>query len=267
MSFFANNIKLLRKRKHLSQDAVAKELNLTRSSLSGYENFTAQAPYDVLVKLSDFYNISIDVILKKDLLKLSDKNLANMEENGSFDIHGNRLRTLVVSSNDNTNANADLVPIQALSIYNTSLNDPEFIKELPLMKLPFLSDKKTYRAFPVVDESMPPVTKGSYVIGEFFNDWSNITNGDFFIVVSETKGISFKQVFYSKSEEKSIQLCSSDPIFEPFNINLSEVKEIWKFVSYISTEIEDISSSHDHLVFTVKELQRKINTIEKHLKF
>jgi len=129
MSFFANNIKLLRQRKHLSQDAVAKDLNLTRSSLSGYENSTAQAPYDVLIKLSSFYNISIDIILKKDISKIPERHLSNMELNGNYDIYGTQLRTLVVSSTDTTESNSELVPIQAIGVYNNYYNDPEFIKD------------------------------------------------------------------------------------------------------------------------------------------
>jgi len=266
MTLFADNIKLLRKRKHLSQDAVAKQLDLTRSSLSGYENSTAQAPYDVLIKLSNFYNISIDIILKKDLSIIPDKSLSNMEQNGNYDIHGNQLRTLVTSSTDNTDSNAELVPIQAINVYSTSLNDPDFIKELPLMKLPFLSDNKKYRAFPITDDSMPPAVKGSYVVGEYFTDWTNIDDGEYYIIVSESKGVSFKQLYNNNTEQNSIQLCSSDPIFEPFDLKISEVKEIWKFVSYISTTLEDKSYSHDHLIFTVKELQRKMNSLEKYLK-
>jgi transcriptional regulator with XRE-family HTH domain len=267
MSYFANNIKLLRKRNHFSQDSVAKLLGITRSSLSGYENSTAQAPYEVLIKLSDFYNISIDVILKKDISKIPEKNLVNMEVNGNYDIHGTKLRTLVTTSSDETSPNAELVPIQAIGVYNTNYNDPDFIKDLPLMKLPFLSDNKKYRAFPIIDDSMTPADKGSYIVGEYFADWTSITDGDFYVIVSETRGVLFKQVFRNNSDDKSIQLCSNDPIFEPFDIEIGDIREIWKFVSLISNSFSEHVNSHDHMYFTVKELQRKINVIEKHLKF
>ena len=266
MSFFAKNIKLLRQRKHLSQDVVAKELNLTRSSLSGYENSTAQAPYEVLIKLSSFYNISIDIILKKDISKIPDRSLSDMEQNGNYDIYGTQLRTLVTSSTDNTKPNSELVPIQAIGVYNTNYNDPDFIKDLPLMKLPFLADSKRYRAFPITDESMIPATKGSYVVTEYFTDWSNIEDGEYYVIVSESKGVLFKQIFNNKPDDKSIQLCSNDPSFEPFDIKISDIKEVWKFTSYISNTFQNNGNSNDKLYFTVKELQRKIKNIEKHIK-
>ncbi|MCK5781747.1 MAG: helix-turn-helix transcriptional regulator [Flavobacteriales bacterium] len=263
MSFFAKNIKLLRKRKHLSQGAVAEKLGLTRSSLSGYENSTAQAPYIVLENLSNFYNISIDIILKKDLSKLPGKSLSKMEISGNYDIQGNKLRTLVTSSSDNTESNAEIVPIQAMEVYPVNFNDPDFIKDLPLMKLPFLSDNKKYRAFPIIDDSMPPLSKGSYVVGEFITDWSNLSDGEYYIVISEENGVQFKQVFNTNHDRKSLQLCSNNPVFEPLNINISHIKEVWKFVSYISNNIVNDSDSQDHLIYTVRDLQRKINTIEK----
>ena len=266
MSFFANNIKLLRQRKHLSQDAVAKELDLTRSSLSGYENSTAQAPYEVLIRLSSFYNISIDVILKKDVSKIPDRDLFNMEQNDNYDIYGAQLRTLVTSSTDNTKPNSELVPIQVIGVYSTNYNDPDFIKDLPLMKLPFLADSKKYRAFPITDESMTPIIKGSYVVTEYFADWSNIEDGGYYIIVSETKGVLFKQIFNNKPDEKSIQLCSNDLTFEPFDIEITEIKEVWKFVSYISNTLQYNSNSNDQQLDIVKEIQRKIKNIEKHIK-
>jgi transcriptional regulator with XRE-family HTH domain len=267
MSFFANNIKLLRKRKHLSQDSVAKELNLTRSSLSGYENSTAQAPYDVLIELSKFYSISTDLILKKDLSDLSESALDRLEQNGKFDLNGNQLRTLVTTSNDTSKTNAELVPLHAVKVYPHAHDDPDYISELPQMKLPFLSDNKRYRAFPISDESMPPLSKGSYVIGEYCSDWNLVEDGEYYIIITEKNGVSFKQLFKLINDKfEGLQMCSVDPFFPPFNIEYNEIIEIWKFVGYISRTLEDRSLNDKHILYTVKELQRKMEIIEHKLK-
>ena len=34
-------------------------------------------------------------------------------------------------------------------------------------------------------------------------------------------------------------LYSLNPIYEPYEVHINEVKEIWKFVNYISSEIPD----------------------------
>ncbi len=47
--YFDSNIKLLRKRKKLTQDEVANSLKMKRSTLSGYENRVAQPGLEVLL--------------------------------------------------------------------------------------------------------------------------------------------------------------------------------------------------------------------------
>ncbi|MFM7218194.1 MAG: helix-turn-helix transcriptional regulator, partial [Bacteroidota bacterium] len=42
--FFNNNIKLLRQRRNRTQDIVANELNVTRSTLNSYENGSIKNP-------------------------------------------------------------------------------------------------------------------------------------------------------------------------------------------------------------------------------
>lgn len=61
------NIKLLRSRRGRSQEEAAAALNIRRSSYSGYENSTAEPPFEVLIRMSEYYKISIDLLLKHDL--------------------------------------------------------------------------------------------------------------------------------------------------------------------------------------------------------
>jgi len=51
------NLKALRKFKKYSQEEFAKNLGLTRSSYSGYENGVAEPNLQTLVKISLFYKI------------------------------------------------------------------------------------------------------------------------------------------------------------------------------------------------------------------
>ena len=76
MNIFASNIKLLRKRRGRTQDDVAFALDMKRSTLSGYENEVAQPGIDALLSFSKYYGISVDTLLKVDLSKLSQSELA-----------------------------------------------------------------------------------------------------------------------------------------------------------------------------------------------
>lgn len=58
-----NNLKELRKLKNLTQDDVAKILNITRQAYCRYENDQRELSLDMLCKLADFYEESVDSIL------------------------------------------------------------------------------------------------------------------------------------------------------------------------------------------------------------
>ena len=58
-----NRLQLLRKQRNLTQLKVAMDLNLNQNSLSRYENGTREAGYEMLIKLADYYKVSIDYIL------------------------------------------------------------------------------------------------------------------------------------------------------------------------------------------------------------
>src|SRR5690554_7700895 len=70
--YLASNLKLLRKYRKMSQEDVAKELGLTRSSYSGYENGVAEPGIENLVKMSKFYRIPMDDLLKRNMNELTE---------------------------------------------------------------------------------------------------------------------------------------------------------------------------------------------------
>ena len=56
-------LKLLRKERNLNQLKVALDLNISREALSHYENGKRSPDIDMLRKLSDYFNVSIDFII------------------------------------------------------------------------------------------------------------------------------------------------------------------------------------------------------------
>ncbi len=57
-------LKKIRKQKKLNQQKVAMDLNISRESLSYYENGKRSPDIDMLVKLSDYFGVSIDYLIK-----------------------------------------------------------------------------------------------------------------------------------------------------------------------------------------------------------
>jgi transcriptional regulator with XRE-family HTH domain len=237
--YFTSNIKFLRKRRGRTQDDVAVALNLKRSTLSGYENGVAQPGIDTLVSFSGYFNMSIDTLLKIDMTRLSESQLGELERGYDAYVKGSNLRVLTTTVNSENRENIELVAEKAKAGYTTGYADPEYIGELPVFSLPFLSDKRKYRTFQLKGDSMLPIPDRSWVTGEFLQDWRNILTGKAYIVFTLNDGIVFKILENNISKDGKLVLFSLNPLYEPYEVHISEVKEIWKFVNYISSELPE----------------------------
>ena len=58
-----NNLKQIRNSKDLLQTKVAMDLNITQETVSSYETRRVFPSSDMLIKLADYYNTSIDYLL------------------------------------------------------------------------------------------------------------------------------------------------------------------------------------------------------------
>lgn len=58
-----NNLKILRKSKGYTQIAVQMQTGIEQALLSKFENEERVPPTEPLIRLADFYNVSIDYIL------------------------------------------------------------------------------------------------------------------------------------------------------------------------------------------------------------
>lgn len=56
-------LKQIRKEKRLTQLKVAMDLNISREALSHYENGKREPGLDMLVKMSEYFNVSIDFLI------------------------------------------------------------------------------------------------------------------------------------------------------------------------------------------------------------
>jgi transcriptional regulator with XRE-family HTH domain len=263
--YFTSNIKILRKRKGRTQDDVAFALNLKRSTLSGYENGVAQPGIEILIAFSGYFNMSIDTILKMDMSKLSESQLGELERGYDAYIKGSNLRVLTTTVNTENTENIELVPEKAKAGYTTGYADPEYIGELPVFRLPFLSDKRKYRTFQLKGDSMLPIPDGSWVTGEFLQDWMNIISGNAYIVFTMNDGIVFKVVENNIRIDGKLVLYSLNPLYEPYDVNISEVKEIWKFVNYISSELPEPIIPEKQLMQTVAVMKHDLERLKSKL--
>ncbi len=234
--YFSKNLKFLRQRRKKSQTDLAAELEITRTTLSGYER-NVQPPFRTLIKISDYFNVSLDAMIKYKLEVLSEFQLSQIEKGFDVDITGNKLRLLTITVDENGKENIEMVPVKAQAGYTSSYGDLEFISSLPRFKLPFLPENRTYRSFQIQGDSMLPIPEKSWVTCSYLENWEHIKNGKAYIIVTKNDGIVFKLV-YSQLEDKKLLLVSSNRSYEPYEISLSQVLEIWQFETWNSFEID-----------------------------
>ncbi|MFO7853045.1 MAG: XRE family transcriptional regulator [Bacteroidota bacterium] len=260
---FAKNIKFLRKRKGRTQDDVAAALGLKRSTLSGYENNVAEPGIEILIAFSKYFEIAVDTLLKMDLSKLTESQLGELERGFDAYLSGSNMRVLATTVDDDNRENIELVPEKAKAGYMTGYADPEFISELPVFKLPFLLSNRKYRTFQLKGDSMLPIPDGSWVTGEYIQDWFDISDGKAYIIFTMDDGIMFKIVENRIKNEGRLILYSLNPIYDPFPVRISEVREIWKFVNYISSELPDPVLPEKELINTVARMKFDLDRLKQ----
>lgn len=263
--YFAGNIKLLRKRRGRTQDDVAFALNMKRSTLSGYENKVAEPGIEALIAFSLYFKIAIDTLLKVDLCALRDSELNQIERGFDMFYTGGNLRVLATTVDSDNEENIELVNEKASAGYATGFADPEYIRILPAFQLPFLSKQKKYRSFEISGDSMLPIPSGSLVTGEFVQDWSLIRNGHAYIVLTINDGLVFKIIQNLLDTEGKLKAFSLNPMYEPYDVDGKDIREVWRFVHYISSEMPEPNLPREELTKTVIQLRKDVDMIRKEL--
>ncbi|MFM7300535.1 MAG: hypothetical protein ACKO1R_05275, partial [Crocinitomicaceae bacterium] len=88
-----------------------------------------------------------------------------------------------------------------------------------------------------------------------------LKSGTVCIVLTKNDGIVFKVVYNELQENKGFLLVSSNPVFEPFQVKVDEVIEIWKFVTLISSELPEGGMDSEDLVEGIKNIQKDVRVI------
>lgn len=260
--FFGKNIKLLRKRRKRTQDDVSQSIKVKRSTLSGYENEVAEPSMKVLIALSEYFKISIDTLVKIDLSSLSQSLLSEIERGNDIYVSGSRVRILATTIDSKNKENIELVPLKAKAGYKNGYADPDYIKELSNFQLPFLSQEKKYRSFQISGDSMHPIPDGAYITGEFILDWNNIKSNTAYIVLTRDDGIIFKVIENLIEKNRSLRLHSLNPAYKSYELPIGEIREIWRFVHFISPELPEPQIQNNDIISHISKLQSELNRIK-----
>ena len=229
MSFFAKNTRHLRLMKRKTQEECADDIGVPRSRISSYEEGRSEPSFDMLITFSNYFKLPIDALLKNDLTSTKDSSF--------IEIGNKRVLFPIMVNADNENL-IEVVPVKASAGYLLGYDDPEYIEQLEKIKLPFLPTGK-HRAFPIKGDSMLPLKDGSYVVAKFVEDINDIKNGSTYVVVTTNDGIVYKRVFDKLETHSALELSSDNKSYDPFEVPINEVIELWEFTCSINTQEYD----------------------------
>jgi len=254
MSFLSENLRYLRSQLNHSQQQVADDLLITRGRYAKYEDGASEPPIEILIKISRYYHVSIDLLVSVNLRKYPLKDLLELPDNRIV---------LPIAVDDEGENKIEIIPHKASMGYLSGYSDPEYIESLETLSLPFLSRGK-YRAFPAEGDSMPPHKEGSYIIGKYLESARDLKNNRTYVFITRQEGIVYKRL--TKLEEEKLELSSDNPYYGSFSVLISDVLEIWEYAGSIATSEfsrEDFSPEYAHIRQLFEILQKEIQELKE----
>ena len=252
MSILSENMRHLRGQQKYAQQKIADDLLITRGRYAKYEDGSSEPPIEILIRLSKYYRISIDLLVGLDLSKYSLEKMMKLPDN----------RTILPITVDEKGENKiEIIPEKAQMGYLQGYSDPEYIEKLQTISLPFLRNGK-FRAFPASGDSMPPFKNGTFIVGKYVENVSDLKSNKTYIFITQNEGVVYKR--FEKKTARNITISSDNPLYKPYEIKLSELVEIWEYACSINTaefETETLD------MMTVKDmflsLKKEIDLIKK----
>ncbi len=221
MSKISLNIRHLRSLKKLTQDELSVHLDINRSRLGAYEEGRSEPPIEMLIRISDYFHIAIDALVKGDLRKTDPDALMKIGKN----------RLLFPVQVDVNNSDIiEVVPIKASAGYLNGYADPEFVQSLSVMHLPFKIVGK-HRAFGIKGDSMPPLKDGAMIVSKYVESLDEIKDGQTYVVLTKDDGLVYKRLYReNKKTGKAFVFQSDNPVYSPYVIGGNDILEVWSFV-------------------------------------
>ncbi|MEO9872960.1 helix-turn-helix domain-containing protein [Ekhidna sp.] len=246
----------MRKKKGYTQETFANALDINRPSVGAYEEGRADPRLTTLSKMARLFDVSVDELINEDLTN----------ENR---VPKQNVKVLAVTVDENADEEyIQLVPTKAAAGYTNGYADPEYLTDLPRFHLPVLPKGGTYRAFEISGDSMLPLLSGSIVIGKYIEQLNEIKNGNTYVLVTQSEGVVYKRVFNYVEEKGKLFLVSDNKSFSAYELDPSEVVEIWEAKAYISVEFPDPNSSNDlsmdQLMDAIGNLKKDVEQLKKH---
>jgi transcriptional regulator with XRE-family HTH domain len=223
MDYLAKNLRFLRKRMSVTQEEMANELDMKKSTYASYENDEGNTPpARTLYAIARKFDVSMESLFKIDYTTLREQGTLKISEREiyfpvSVDLAGTEL--------------IDVVPAtyRAQAGYLSDFSDPAYIRSLPKINWDLGTyEAGTKRIFQIAGDSMLPIPSQSFILGVKKN-YEELVNDQPYIVVTEND-ILFKRI---RKESDFVHLISDNSLYPPQQVKANAVQQYWKALKAI----------------------------------
>ncbi len=172
-------------------------------------------------------------------------------------------RVLTIVSNDNDDEKIVHVPIPAQAGYAGDVTNPTFIQDLPTYSLPDYKYKVgTHRSFDVSGDSMEPTLfEGDKVVCSFLEPtlWQASIKDNYVYVIVTRGDVLVRRVENHLKADQELVLHSDNSFYEPYRINMSDIREVWYVRAKISPFLPSPQNIRNMMRDEIQELKRILN--------
>jgi hypothetical protein len=167
-------------------------------------------------------------------------------------------RTLIINTDIKNNEIIQFVPSTAFAGYLTGFSDPEYVEHLPTVSISGMLPPGTYRAFEVKGDSMEGTYRpGDRLICRYMDDWQKMKQMKAYVIVNNDD-IVVKRV-ENRLKAEGIIICHSDnKFYPPYEMDFSEISEVWSVEAFIRVGDTTPKTDIDALRAEIVELRKKL---------
>lgn len=159
-----------------------------------------------------------------------------------------------------------LVNQRAAAGYPQNIEDSGWHKQLPAFHFPLPQFRNaTYRGFQVEGDSMQPnLLSGEWVLAKAVDSLDYITEGKIYVIVT-FDSVLVKKIYRIPGNPSKIRLISLNPDYEAFELEVSELQEIWQVNSKLTFYLDSNAENQllKELKVSMEELRKELQEFKK----
>jgi len=251
MDYLTHNLKFLRKRHGYTQEEMAENLHLKKSTYASYETEEGNTPpAKTLHAIAKRFDVSTDSLFEVDYGALQGQDLLKISAREVY---------FPVSVNADGQEMIDVVPAdhRAQAGYLSDYSDPSYIQTLPKISWDLGSyEGGTKRIFQISGDSMLPIPSQSYVLG-VRKTYEDLIQDQAYILITN-HDIIFKRI---RTEGSHLHLISDNPIYPSQTISIDDVRQYWQANKVIMDLPEAASIAVTDLGQAISDTRNKVEEV------